>query len=249
MARLNEIVAYANALLEIDRFKDYAPNGLQIEGKANVKKIVTGVTASLALVEAAIEQGADMLLVHHGYFWKGENPCIVGGKGRRITALIKNEISLAGYHLPLDAHPEFGNNACLARLLGITAEGAMDEQGVGNYGVLDQAVSLQDFEERVAKVLGRQPLVIRAGEHPIKRIAWCSGGAQKYIETASSLGVDAYLSGEISESTVHTSRESGVHYIAAGHHATERYGIQALGEHLADHFVLEYEFIDIDNPA
>ncbi|MEE9303317.1 MAG: Nif3-like dinuclear metal center hexameric protein, partial [Thiotrichaceae bacterium] len=226
-----------------------APNGLQVEGKDSVKKIVTGVTASEALIDAAIVQGADAILVHHGYFWNGENPCLTGMKGRRIRKLIKHDISLLGYHLPLDAHHELGNNARLADLLGFVSEGVMDDQGVGNFGVMQSSCSLEDFSSLVEKVLGRKPLIISGGNHDIKRIAWCSGGAQKYLQQAALHGVDAYLSGEISENTVHEAREWGVHYISAGHHATERYGVQALGEHLAKKFDIEHEFIEIANPV
>ncbi len=249
MAILQEIVSYTNQLLCIDKFKDYAPNGLQVEGKNSVKRIISGVTASEALIDAAIEQGADVILVHHGYFWRGEDPCLVGMKGRRIGKLIKNDMSLLGYHLPLDAHHELGNNARLADLLGFDSEGVMDDQGVGNYGVMQTPCSLEDFSSLVERTLGRKPLTIAGGEHDIKRIAWCSGGAQKYIQSAAMHGVDAYLSGEISENTVHEARELGVHYISAGHHATERYGVQALGEHLAENFNIKHEFIEIINPV
>jgi len=249
MASLQEIVSHANQLLAIDTFKDYAPNGLQVEGKSSVETIVSGVTASEALIDAAVERGADVLLVHHGYFWKGENPCLTGMKGRRISKLIKNNISLLGYHLPLDAHHELGNNAQLAKLLGFTVDGVMDEQGVGNYGVLQISCSLQALSSRVSDKLQREPLVIEAGDHAIKRIAWCSGGAQKYLQKAHELGVDAYLSGEISENTVHEARELGVHYISAGHHATERYGVQALGEHLATKFNIKHQYIEGVNPV
>ncbi|MGB1257212.1 MAG: Nif3-like dinuclear metal center hexameric protein, partial [Thiolinea sp.] len=195
---------------------------------------------------------ADAVLVHHGYFWKNESPVLRGMKKRRIKTLLDNDMSLLGYHLPLDAHPELGNNAQLAKLLGITDQGAMDEgelQGVGNVGVLDNAMSLADFGVRVAAVLKREPVLVSGGEHPVRRIAWCTGGAQGYIDKAAGLQVDAYLSGEISENTTHSARENGVHYIAAGHHATERYGAKALGEHLAEQFGLMHINFDIDNPA
>ncbi len=249
MALLQELVSYTNELLHINDFRDYAPNGLQVEGKSEVKKLVSGVTASEALIDAAIEQGADAILVHHGYFWGGEDPCLIGMKGRRIKKLINHDISLLGYHLPLDAHPELGNNAGLAKLLGLVSEGVMDEQGVGNYGLLKNPCSLGEFEKRVETALDRKPLAIAGGDHHVKRIAWCSGGAQKYLKAAAELGVDAYLSGEISENTVHEARELGVHYIAAGHHATERLGAQVLGQFLADHFDIVHQFIDIPNPA
>ena len=249
MASLEEVVSYTNQLLDINAFKDYAPNGLQVEGKDTVKMIVSAVSASELMIDRAIEQGADVLLVHHGYFWKGEDPCLTGMKGRRIRKLIKNDISLLGYHLPLDAHHQLGNNARLADILGFHAEGSMDEQGVGNYGVMKAPCNLQDLSDLVEHKLQRKPLSISAGDHIIKRIAWCSGGAQKYLKTAYKLGVDAYLSGEISENTVHEARELGVHYIAAGHHATERYGVQALGEHLASQFNIKHQYVEESNPV
>ncbi len=252
MVDLLELESYTNNLLDIKRFRDYAPNGLQVEGKSEVKTIVTGVTASQKLLDAAVEAGADAVIVHHGYFWKNESPVIRGMKKRRIMTLLKHNISLFGYHLPLDAHPELGNNARLGALLGISSEGVMDErelQSVGNIGTLADALSLEAFGERVGQVLQRKPLLVSGGDHPIRRIAWCTGGAQGYIDKAHELGADAYLSGEVSENTVHSARENGIHYIAAGHHATERYGVQALGEHLAGHLGLKHIHIDMDNPA
>ncbi len=249
MATLKHFTSYINELLDIDGFKDYAPNGLQVEGKEKLKKIVTGVSATQALIEAAIESDADAILVHHGWFWDKEDPRIIGMKYRRLKLLMQHDISLLGYHLPLDAHPEFGNNAQLAKRLDIQVEGVMDEQGVGNFGRLAEYTSLEDFGEKIATALERKPLLISAGDHAIRRIAWCSGGAQGWINKAADAGVDAFISGEISEHTVHIARESGVHYIAAGHHATERYGVKALGEHVSAKFGLLCEFIDIDNPA
>ncbi|SEA63149.1 dinuclear metal center protein, YbgI/SA1388 family [Thiothrix caldifontis] len=249
---LYTLETHINTLLNVSKFRDYAPNGLQVEGRAEVKRIVTGVTASQALLDAAVEHNADAVLVHHGYFWKGESPVIRGMKKRRIATLLQHDISLLGYHLPLDAHPTLGNNAQLAARLGICTEGVMDErelQGVGNVGSLAEPVSLDAFGQHVAAVLGRKPLLITGGEHPIRRMAWCTGGGQGHIQQAVELGVDAYLSGEISEHTVHVARENGIHYLAAGHHATERYGIQALGNYLAEQFGLEHYFLDINNPA
>lgn len=252
MVDLFELESYTNQLLDINRFRDYAPNGLQVEGKSDVQTIVTGVTACQAFLEAAVEAGADAVIVHHGYFWKNESPVIRGMKKRRIMTLLRHNISLLGYHLPLDAHPELGNNAQLAALLGISNDAVMDEyelQRVGNIGTLTGALSLADFGERVGQVLQRKPLLVSGGDHPIRRIAWCTGGAQGYIDKAYELGADAYLSGEISENTVHSARENGIHYIAAGHHATERYGVQALGQHLAEQLGVTHIHIDIDNPA
>lgn len=252
MVDLYELEKYTNRLLEIERFKDYAPNGLQVEGDATVNTLVTGVTASQRLLDAAVEAGADAIVVHHGYFWRNESPVIRGMKRQRIMTLLKHGISLFGYHLPLDAHPQLGNNARLGQLLGISAAEMMDQrelQGVGNIGVLDQPTKLADFGQHVAGVLQREPLLVAGGDHLIRRIAWCTGGAQGYIDKAHELGADAYLSGEISESTTHSARENGLHYIAAGHHATERYGAQALGEHLAAQFNLQHLHVDMDNPA
>lgn len=249
---LYALETHINTLLNVSKFRDYAPNGLQVEGRAEVRRIVTGVTASQALLDAAVEHNADAVLVHHGYFWKGESQVIRGMKKRRIATLLRHDISLFGYHLPLDAHPEFGNNAQLGQRLGIQNDGVMDErelQGVGNVGSLSVPLSLAAFGQHVETVLGRTPLLVSGGEHPLRRIAWCTGGGQGHIQQAFDLGVDAYLSGEISEHTVHFARENGIHYIAAGHHATERYGIQALGNLLAEQFGLEHFFIDINNPA
>ncbi|MDD5392495.1 MAG: Nif3-like dinuclear metal center hexameric protein [Thiothrix sp.] len=248
----DELESYLNKLLNVAKFRDYGPNGLQVEGRAEVRRIVTGVTASQALLDAAVELDADAVLVHHGYFWKNESPVIRGMKKQRLAALLKHDINLFGYHLPLDAHPELGNNAQLGKLLGILNEGVMDErelQGVGNIGSLPAPLSLETFGQQVEAVLGRKPLLVAGGEHPIRRIAWCTGGAQSYIQQAFELGADAYLSGEVSEHTVHSARENGIHYISAGHHATERYGIKALGEHLAGQFGLDTIFLDLDNPV
>ncbi len=249
MATLKNISHYVDELLNIELFKDYAPNGLQVEGKETIKKVVTGVSATQALIEQAIEKDADMILVHHGWFWGKEDPRIIGMKYKRLKLLMEHDISLLGYHLPLDAHLEFGNNAHFARLLDIKIEDVMDHQGVGNYGRISEYTSLEKLGEQIESVLKRKPTLISGGDHAIRRIAWCTGAAQDWIVKAAEAGVDAYISGEISEPTVHVAREMGVHYIAAGHHATERYGVQALGEHVAAKFGLLHEFIDIDNPA
>lgn len=242
-----------NEKLSPQLIKDYAPNGLQVEGKQEVTRIVTGVTASQALVDKAVELNADALLVHHGYFWKGEPEPIRGMKGNRIRTLIKNDINLLGYHLPLDIHPELGNNAELARLLDIDVEGGMEghPQSVAMRGRLKQPMSGAEFASKINQVLNRQPLHIapdQAGKI-IETIGWCTGGGQDYIELAVQLGLDAFISGEISERTTYTAREMGIHYFAAGHHATERYGVKALGEWLAAEHGLDVEFIDIDNPV
>lgn len=247
-----ELIDYLNQRLQPEKFRDYAPNGLQVEGRTEIRKVMTGVTASQALLDAAAEWGADTILVHHGYFWKGENPCVVGMKQRRLKTLLTNDINLLGYHLPLDAHPDIGNNAMLAQVLGIQMTGGLEAGNplsVGNTGVLPQPMGLQDFANQVAQALGREPVTVAGGDHLIRTIGFCTGGAQGYIDQAADLGLDAYLSGEISEPTVHSAREYGVHYIAAGHHATERYGVKALGEELAEKFGLDVKFEDIDSPA
>jgi dinuclear metal center YbgI/SA1388 family protein len=251
MINLDELVAYLDDLLEADRFADYCPNGLQVEGRPVVRKLVSGVTACRALLEAASERHADAVLVHHGYFWRGEDARIVGMKRHRIQTLIQADISLLAYHLPLDAHPVFGNNAQLGERLGFVTEGqfGQGEPAIGLYGHLNEAMPASALSQHIEQVLQRAPLHIDGGNRVIHNIAWCTGAAQGYIEQAVSLGVDAYLSGEISEQTVHIAREQGIHYFAAGHHATERYGVQALGEHLAAHFGLEHEFVDIQNPV
>lgn len=249
MSSLNRLATYTNDLLSINEFEDYAPNGLQVEGKHEIHRLLSGVTATMALIDAAIDHQADVLLVHHGWFWDKENPCVIGMKKKRLQKLMQHDISLLAYHLPLDAHPILGNNAQLAELFGFTTEGVMDKQGVGNYGRLSEYMSLDDFGKKIEKGLNRTPLLVSGGDHAIRRIAWCSGGAQDWIHKAIELGVDAFISGEISEHTVHIAKESGIHYIAAGHHATERYGVKALGDHLAAKHGLEHTFIDVDNPV
>ncbi|MFT5033392.1 MAG: dinuclear metal center YbgI/SA1388 family protein [Bacteroidia bacterium] len=249
---LATLVANANTLLQPEKFEDYCPNGLQVEGRASISLLVSGVTASLALVDAAIEAGADAILVHHGYFWKGENPCLVGMKGQRIRRLLQNDISLLAYHLPLDAHPQLGNNAQLARQLGLSIKGGLQPRAefpIGNHGELGEAQSPQEFARHVSAALGREVLLESVGEKPIKRVAWCTGGAQSYLSQAAALGVDCFLTGEVSEQTIHEARELGVHFIAAGHHATERYGAAAVAQHIAQELGIRHRFIDIDNPA
>jgi len=244
-----ELVSYLDRLLEPTKFKDYCPNGLQVEGRAEVRRIVAGVTASQALLDAAVARGADAILVHHGYFWKGDDGRVTGIRRQRLGTLIKHDINLLAYHLPLDAHPEFGNNAQLALRLGWVPEGRFGEQDIAWLGTLAEPADLVTVSGNVARLLGREPLVIGEAGRPVRRIAWCSGGAQGYFEQAIALGVDAYVSGEISEQTVHLARESGVAYIAAGHHATERGGVQALAAHLSEKFGLDCEFVDIENPV
>ena len=242
-----ELAAYLDGLLEAGRFRDYCPNGLQVEGRQEVRRIVCGVTASQALLEAALAADADALLVHHGWFWRGEDGRVTGIRRARLKTLLENDLSLFAYHLPLDAHAELGNNAQLARLMGWAVEGRFAEQDVGFIGNTEGTAG--DIAEKLALKLGRLPLLVGDAARPVKRIAWCSGGAQGWFEQAIAAGADAYVSGEISEQTVHLAQESGVPYIAAGHHATERYGVQAVGAHLAGRFGLECRYVELDNPA
>ncbi|TCK01529.1 dinuclear metal center YbgI/SA1388 family protein [Volucribacter psittacicida] len=241
-----------NQKLNADKIKDYAPNGLQIEGKAEVKRIITGVTASQALIDYAIQQQADAILVHHGYFWKSEPLCIKGMKAKRIKALLQNDINLYSYHLPLDIHEELGNNAQLAKILGIQRLKPLEDTpySIPMYGELDPPVNTKDFITRITQQLQRTPLVCTDNAPSIIRtIGICTGGGQGYIDLAAAQGLDAYITGEVSEQTIHSAREQGINFFAAGHHATERYGIKALGEWLAEEYQLEVIFKDIDNPA
>ncbi|OWW19233.1 Nif3-like dinuclear metal center hexameric protein [Noviherbaspirillum denitrificans] len=247
----DEFARYLEQTLDINRFRDYCPNGLQVEGGAEIRKIVTGVTASLALLEAAAEFGADTVLVHHGYFWRGEDARVVGPKHKRLKLLLGNDINLFAYHLPLDMHPEFGNNAQLARMLGLVADGRFGENDIGWLGLPAQSAvaTVGDLARVVESRLGRAPLVIGDSSRPLKRVGWCTGAAHSMLGDAIAAGASAYLSGEISEPTVHLAREADVAYLACGHHATERFGVRALGEHLAAQFGLEHRFIDIPNPV
>ena len=239
---------YLNQLLQIDTFSDYCPNGLQVAGKNEIKKIISGVTACQALLDIAAEKKADAVLVHHGYFWRGENPCVVGIKRQRLSTLMEHDINLLAYHLPLDAHPLYGNNAQLAQHLDFKVKKIIDN-GLFYIGELTQPQAAAVLQQDIAHVLEQQPQWVQGNHNKIKTIAWCTGGAQDFIEKAANYGVDAYLSGEISERTFHLAKELGIHYLAAGHHATERYGIQALGTHLVEQFQLEIEFVDIPNPV
>ena len=234
--------------LDINRFRDYCPNGLQVEGRAQVSYVVSGVTASQALLDAAVERGADAVLVHHGYFWRGEDARIVGTRQRRIRTLLANELNLFAYHLPLDAHPVMGNNAQLGKRLGLSDEGRFGEQELGWLG-RSGARTVGELAALVSQALGREPMVIGDLSQSIETIAWCTGAAQSALADAIAAGASVYLSGEISEPTVHLARETGVAYLACGHHATERYGVQAVGEYLAQEFGIRHEFIDIDNPV
>jgi len=246
---LNELRDYIGSLLEAGRFRDYCPNGVQVEGRAEIRRIASGVSASQALLDEAAVWGADAVLVHHGYFWRSEDAAITGIKKRRIAHLLRHDMSLLAYHLPLDAHAELGNNARLGRRLGFIERGRFGDQDVAMHGELAQPQTLEQLSAHIATVLRRAPQVIGDGSRAIRRIAWCSGGAQGHFEAAAALGVDAYLTGEISEQNVHVARETGIAFIAAGHHATERYGVQALGEHLAANCGVEHRFFDLDNPV
>jgi dinuclear metal center YbgI/SA1388 family protein len=247
--KLLELIDYTGQLLQVDRYRDYCPNGLQIEGAPEVSSVVSGVTASMALLERAAELGAQVVLVHHGYFWKGEDSRIAGYRRARIKFLLERDISLMAYHLPLDAHPELGNNAQLGGILGLSVDGWTGEQNLIAHGKAGEKTTLETFSLKLAKALGRQPLVVGEPSRTVSRVAWCTGAAQDGLEKAVELGVDLFITGEVSERTVHVARETGVAFIAAGHHATERYGVKALGEHLSARFGLDHHFIDVDNPV
>jgi dinuclear metal center YbgI/SA1388 family protein len=244
-----ELELYLNNLLETARFKDYCPNGLQVEGRRRVEKIATGVTASLAFLEAALEWGADAVLVHHGYFWKNEAPQITGRKYQRLKTLLANDLNLFAYHLPLDCHPELGNNAQLGAKFGWIGEQRFGEQNLGWMATLPMPITLAHFTAEVEQTLGRAPLVLGDPDWQIRRVAWCTGAAQSLFDSAIDAGADVFLTGEISEQTTHTAAESGVAFLAAGHHATERFGVQAVGTHLSEAFDIEHLFIDIHNPV
>lgn len=250
MTELTTLAAYCDALLDTAAFDDYCPNGMQVEGERPVRRLASGVTASAALLDEALAWGADAILVHHGWFWRGEDPRLVGMKGRRIRTLTRAGAGLLAYHLPLDAHPELGNNRQLAEILGLCEARATGLcNGILWQGRLPRPTLAADLAVHFATVLERVPLHVSGRAGSIEQVAWCTGAAQSYIAQASDLRVDAYLSGEVSEQTTHQARELGLDYFALGHHATERYGVRALGEHLAVRFGLEHRFIDIDNPA
>jgi len=251
--KAQELERYLNVLLSPEMIKDYCPNGLQIQGIDEIKKIVTGVTASQALIEQAISEKADVLLVHHGIFWQNDSYVIRGMKYNRIKALLNNNINLFAYHLPLDAHIEYGNNAQLGQLLAlqnISAFSGVQPEGILMKGSLLNIVSGDEFSQQISSNLQRQCLHIPPLSNKlIKTVAWCTGGGQNYIENAAEQGIDAFITGEASEKTTHIAKEMDIHFFAAGHHATERYGIKALGEHLQDNFDVDVKFIDIDNPV
>lgn len=243
-----ELERYLAEFLCVDQFHDYCPNGLQVEGRERISRIVTGVTACQALLEQAVKHDADAVLVHHGYFWKSENPAITHTKKQRLKLLLSYDINLFAYHLPLDAHAIVGNNVQLARQLDLSFTENFGDQGLLSRGELQNTLTLREFGGKIETSLGRKPLIIGAADRPVRRVAWCTGGAQGYFHTIATQDIDAYVTGEASEFVTHLARESGVAFIAAGHHATERYGIRALGEHLHARFGLEHIHLDIDNP-
>jgi dinuclear metal center YbgI/SA1388 family protein len=246
---LHALEKYTGQLLAADRFKDYAPNGVQVEGRAEVHRIATAVTASAAALDAAIEWGADALIVHHGWFWRGEDPRVIGIRRQRLARLLSTDMSLLAYHLPLDAHESLGNNAQLGRRLDLRAEGRFGDQDLGWFGTPNQDQTVAQFVARLMQALGRVPLVLGPTDRPIRRVGWCTGGAQCYFEAAMAAGCDLYLTGEVSEQHYHWAVEAGVTFVAAGHHATERFGVAALGEHLAEHFGLVWQHFELDNPV
>jgi dinuclear metal center YbgI/SA1388 family protein len=250
MIQAVELEAWCNARLAPENFSDYCPNGLQIEGRRPVRRLATGVTASRALIDAAVAWDADAILVHHGYFWRGESESLRGMKGERVRVLMQNDISLLAYHLPLDAHPDYGNNASLGRLLAIRDAEATDAgAGLLWRGRLETPMDPENFASHIGEALERTPLHIASDRAMIETVGWCTGGAQKFIDDAADLGLDAYISGEISESTYHAAVERNIHYYAAGHHATERYGVQALAEAIANELGVEHRYFEIANPA
>ncbi|MNJ99574.1 putative GTP cyclohydrolase 1 type 2 [compost metagenome] len=247
----DELAKYLARTLDITRFRDFCPNGLQVEGRTEIKTLVSGVTASMALLQAALEKGADAILVHHGYFWRGEDMRVIGQKHQRLKTLLTHDVNLFAYHLPLDMHAEFGNNAQLAARLGLQAESRFGEDDLGWLGRATNPAlaTVGDLALEIEKRLQRKPLLIGDPAQKLGQVGWCTGAAQSLLGDAIAAGAQVYLSGEISEPTVHLARESGAAYLACGHHATERYGVQALGEHLARSFGLQHHFIDIDNPV
>lgn len=252
MCERTELLRALDDLLQPECFKDYGPNGLQVEGRAQVGKIVSGVTASRALIEAAIAAEADTIFVHHGLFWRGQDGCVTGWMKQRLALLLAHDINLFAYHLPLDAHPTLGNNAQLALQLGLVAQSQFGEQDLGCLGQRADGqpfASPQDLAAHIEQALGRAVTLVGAQNKKLCNIAWCSGGAQGYFEAAIAAGADAFITGELSEPQAHYARECGVAYLACGHHATERYGAPAVAAHVAAQLGLVHEFIDIDNPA
>ena len=251
MAKLQDIIQWCDQTLKSTEFKDYAPNGLQIEGKTEVRKILAAVTASQDAIDAAIRENADLLLVHHGYFWKGEAYPITGMRGKRIKSLIQHDISLLAYHLPLDSHPSLGNNAAIADLLRLERIEALDpseRHPIGNIGYLNQPMPVEEFKKFVSEKLKFDVTHLPADKNMIEKVGFCTGGAQDFIVKAAEQGCDAYISGEVSERTFYEAKELGVHYFACGHHATERYGVQRLGQAISDQVNIEYVYFELNNP-
>ena len=251
MAKLQDIIQWCDQTLKSPEFKDYAPNGLQIEGKTEVRKILAAVTASQDAIDAAIRENADLLLVHHGYFWKGEAYPITGMRGKRIKSLIQHDISLLAYHLPLDSHPSLGNNAAIADLLKLERIEALDpseRHPIGNIGYLNQPMPVEVFKKFVSEKLKFDAIHLPADKNMIEKVGFCTGGAQDFIVKAAEQGCDAYISGEVSERTFYEAKELGVHYFACGHHATERYGVQRLGQAISEQFDIEYVYFELNNP-
>src|SRR5690606_25948132 len=250
-----QLADWLETTLQAQRFRDYCPNGLQVEGKSSISHIITGVTATQALLEVAVERNADAILVHHGWFWKNEDPVVCGTKRTRLALALAHQLNVFAYHLPLDAHPTLGNNAQLARVLGLAPE--LDADGKPRLcgpddliwlGHCPEGTTLEALGNRVCNALQRPPLLVGNLQQNIRRIAWCTGGAQGMMQAAVDAGVDAYLTGEASEPTYHLAQETGTAFIGAGHHATERYGVQALGQAIANEFGIRVDFVDIDNP-
>jgi len=247
--KLNDLNEYLSEMLSLEQFNDYCPNGLQVEGRSEVNKIVTGVTASLDLLEQAIARDADAIIVHHGYFWKGESAPVVGMKKRRLQTLLTADVSLFAYHLPLDAHPEVGNNVMLGQQLGLPITRWLDpKQNMLAVSDLDSPIDLHTLAQTVSAKLNRNPQVIGEQKRAIQSVAWCTGAAQSMMDKAIAADIDCFITGEVSEQTFHMVQESNTAFMAAGHHATERYGVKALGEHLANKHGIHHEFLDLDNP-
>jgi dinuclear metal center YbgI/SA1388 family protein len=247
-----QLLAACNDLLQPQRFKDYGPNGLQVEGREHIRHMVSGVTASRALIEAAISAKADAIFVHHGLFWRGQDGTVTGWMKQRLQLLLQHDINLLAYHLPLDAHPELGNNAQLAKRFGFRVQRTFGEQDLGLLGERQDGQHFalaHDVAQLMHTVLGRDPICIEGDGRPIRRVAWCSGGAQSYFEAAIAAGADAFITGELSEPQAHLARETGVAFLACGHHATERYGAPAVAQQVATQLGITHQFVDIDNPA
>jgi len=252
MTHRQDLLQAFDTLLAPERFKDYGPNGLQVEGRETVRKLVSGVTASRALIEAAVQRGADAVFVHHGLFWRGQDGRVTGWMKQRLALLLAHDINLFAYHLPLDAHPDLGNNAQFGRQLGLQADARFGEQDLGFLGARSDGQDFADSEALAAHVrraLGREVTCVAGRPGPLRRIAWCTGGAQSYFEAAIAAGADAFLTGEISEPQAHYARECGVTFLACGHHASERYGAPAVAAHVAQQLGIAHEFVDVDNPA